>query len=224
MKWRFLVFFFAAASLSPAEAALPPLGSEELGEFAEVILTGKVVDSRVLLHRKPGASIYLVRLGCRIDAVEKGGELLTSPKSIEIRCWRMRRTKMVGPSGHLEIPAENSNFRMWLRKREEGFWEPLEPNGIELLDGSTPMVFAEFERSYSLKQYLVWGGIGLALLLATAVLRFGGFWSRSRAEERIPDLGSNQDETDSDENNDPSNQVHVSKDRPDGVGSPVEEE
>ncbi|MEM1443467.1 MAG: hypothetical protein AAGF67_14060, partial [Verrucomicrobiota bacterium] len=145
MKHVFLAVVFLGV-VSSGSAALPPLSPEELDEYAELVLTGEVLVSRVMIHRKPSASIYLVRLGVQIDSVEKGEDLLENPNTLEIRCWAMRKTKMVGPSGHLSIPAEGSKFRTWLRKNTEGQWEPLEPNGFELLEGSAPLTFAAAER------------------------------------------------------------------------------
>ena len=57
--------------------------------------------------------------------------------TITIHCWRVksRPTGWAGPSGHYGIPAAGSRFEMWLRRTDEGNWEPLQPNGINLIDG-----------------------------------------------------------------------------------------
>lgn len=161
-------FAFAIALLlgitSSVEAALPPLSDQELSDTAELIITGEVIASRVLVHRKPGSSIYMVRLAASVNEIEKGQELLESSRSIDIRCWRMRKTNLVGPSGHSNIPADGSSFRMWLKKNDEGQWTPLEPNGIELLEGSTPITFATADKREMEKGFL-WGGIAGLLAL-----------------------------------------------------------
>jgi len=148
----------------PATAALPPLSPEELAERADLVITGEVLASRVLVHRKPSSSMYLIRLGVLVESVEKGDDLIGEAKSLDIRCWKMRKTSLAGPSGHEEIPADASRFRMWLRQNDDGQWEPLEPNGIELLDGSPAITFAEVENRELGKGYLVGGIIGLLLL------------------------------------------------------------
>ena len=160
MRDACLVILLSGAFAS-TRAALPPLSPEERDEFAEVILTGEVLVSRTLIHRKPSSSIYSIRLGVQIGSIEKGEDLLGEAKSIEIRCWRIRKTKLVGPGGHLNIPAEGSRFRTWLRKNRDGQWEPLEPNGIELLDGSPAMTITEVERRSLGKGILFWGIAGL---------------------------------------------------------------
>lgn len=163
-------FFFLALILFPTatRAALPPLSGEALQSQAEAIITGTVAASRVLIVRKPGASTYLIRLQTSVEKVEKGGEFFGTPGAgvpsmVEVRCWRIRMSDRVGPAGHGDIPADGSRFRMWLKKSQEGFWEPLQPNGIELLDNSPPMEFTETERRETTRSFLI--GIGGSLLL-----------------------------------------------------------
>lgn len=167
------LLFLALFSPLPAEAALPPLSGEALQSQAEVILTGTSTASRVLMVRKPGAPLYLVRLQVAVEKVEKGHELLAAPDSkttpavIEIRCWRIRKPDKVEPLGHGNIPADGSRFRMWLKKSQEGFWEPLEPNGIELLDQSPEMIFTQTKSQGGTRSFLI--GIAGSLLLIGAI-------------------------------------------------------
>ncbi len=167
------MLFLALFSPLPAKAALPRLSGEALQSRAEVILTGSVAASRVLMVRKPGAPTHLVRLQVALEKVEKGQEHLavpgsgTTPAVIEIRCWQVRKSDTEGPLGHGNIPADGSRFRMWLKKSQEGFWEPLEPNGIELLDQSPEMKFTETEERASTQSFLI--GIAGSLLLIGAI-------------------------------------------------------
>lgn len=170
------------AAVPGAFAALAPLSPDELEQRAELVITGEVLASRVLVHRRPGVSTYLVRLGARIDSVEKG-ETGESAKTIEIRCRALRSTRLAGRTGHDDIPADGARFRMWLRKNGDGHWEPLEPNGIEPLEGAGAMSFAEVERSNTLRHYLIAGGIGLLALASFGAFRFRDRLFRSRKRE-----------------------------------------
>ncbi|MEM6917079.1 MAG: hypothetical protein AAF491_10990, partial [Verrucomicrobiota bacterium] len=129
--------------------------------------------SRIMIHRKPSSSVYVVRLGVQIDSIEKGKDLLPDTKTIEIRCWAMRKTNMPGPGGHYSIPADGSLFRTWLRQNEEGQWEPLEPNGFELLDGSPSLTFAATEKRERGKGILLGGIAGLLALGLLVWFRLG---------------------------------------------------
>jgi len=174
-KARCLVFLsFVAFALFPhltTRAALLPLSGEARQSQAEVVITGTVAASRVLIVRKPGASTYLVRLQTKVEEVEKGGEVLDKPGTegtpamSEVRCWRIRKSDTDVPGGHGDIPADGSRFRMWLKKSPEGFWEPLQPNGIELLDNSPAMEFAEAERRATTRSFL-FGIVGSVLMVA----------------------------------------------------------
>ncbi len=162
-----LPFFFLVFTLLPSvvNSALPPLSGEALESEAEVVITGTVVASRVLIVRKPGSQMYLVRLQTELEKIEKGNELIRTPPVIEVRCWRIRKSNGDGPTGHGNIPADGSRFRMWLKKSSEGFWEPLQPNGIELLDHSPAMEFAATERRATTRSFLI-GIVGSVLLIA----------------------------------------------------------
>lgn len=170
LKGSILTIIFAGLSTA-SFAALPPLSPEELENNAEIIVTGEVLASRVLVHRKPSSSIYLVRLSILVGSVEKGKDLIGGITTLDVRCWRMRKSDLVGPSGHYDIPADGSRFRMWLRENEDGQWEPLQPNGIELLDGSPPITFAAVEDRELGKGFLIGAIAGLLTLSAL-------FWFR----------------------------------------------
>lgn len=129
-----------------ARAALPPLSPDELKDRAEVVVTGKVDEALTTIERKKSSSIYVVNLTVTIETVEKGERTVSPGKTMEIRCWRIRKSRMVGPAGHGPIPAKGSRFRMWLRKDSKGYWEPLEPNGIELLEPAKEISFGNVEK------------------------------------------------------------------------------
>ncbi|MBP9226348.1 MAG: hypothetical protein KBF76_20950 [Verrucomicrobiales bacterium] len=170
--WGFLLL------LAPAftAAALPPLSPETLEATAEVIVTARVVGSRVMIHRKPSASVYFVRLMAEVDTVEKGSEWLGDSRFLDIRCWRIRQSDLVGPIGHDSIPGDGSSFRAWLRRNADGKWEPLEPNGIVLLAGGTEREFSDAERRQSALTFLIAGLVGI-----TGLAMFGVFqWNRRR--------------------------------------------
>ncbi|MDF1825602.1 MAG: hypothetical protein P1U68_13225 [Verrucomicrobiales bacterium] len=174
---KLLLTGFIAGLCPPAFSALPPLSPGELENAAEVTITGEVLASRVLVHRKPSASIYLVRLSVLVKSVEKGEAILKGERTLDVRCWKMRKSNLVGPGGHSDIPADGSSFRMWLRKNSDKQWEPLEPNGIELLNDSPPITFAAVENRESGRGFLI-GGI--AGLLGLAVF----FWFQTARKAR----------------------------------------
>ena len=62
---------------------------------------------------------------------------------------------------------------MWLRQNPEltdpPHWEPLEPNGIELLDHSPAMTFPATSSPPSSRDALVGGLVGLAAFLTLVV-------------------------------------------------------
>mgnify|MGYP001152351730 FL=1 len=163
-----------------ASAALPPLSPEERDEQATLIVTGRVVASRTMTLRKPTETVTFVRLAAEIESIAKGADALPAlaaapatpaKRILEIRCRRIER-ETPGPHGHDEIPAEGSRFTMWLRQNpasDPPQWEPLEPNGIELLDNSPAMTFPVTSSPPSPRDYLVGGLIGIAGFLALVV-------------------------------------------------------
>ncbi len=173
MKSRFVYPVLAMMALASfAAAALPPLSPEELYEKAAVVMTGRVVGSRILTVRKPGSAVLLVRLLTEVESTEKGDSLMTGSRHLEIRCRKIVESEMTGPVGHQSIPAEGARFRMWLVQNAESQWEPLEPNGIELLDGSAEMDFTGMTRARSMRDFTIAGVVGIATLIALGVFFF----------------------------------------------------
>lgn len=170
MRRRLLSAVLLTMVIAPfASAALPPLSLTERNEKAALVITGRVVGSRTLTVRKPSSTVLLVRLLAEVESTEKGGPLIEGSRHIDIRCRKIVATKIVGSVGHTDIPAEGSHFRMWLVQNTESQWEPLEPNGIELLGGSSAMVFREPTTSRSLRDYAAGGIVGIATFIALAI-------------------------------------------------------
>ncbi len=166
-------FLFLLLLTEPMRAALPPLSPEEREAQATLIVSGEVVGSRVMTLRKPVSTVTFVRLAAKVESVEKGAELVPGDQLLDIRCRRIGLHEADGAQGHRDIPAEGSRFKMWLRKNpespDEPQWEPLEPNGIELLDGSAAMTFREAYPPRSMREYTIGGIIGIATFVALAI-------------------------------------------------------
>lgn len=175
-RLRIIALLLLAVSFFPllsTAAALPTLTPEERDERATLIVTGRVVGSRIMTLRKPTSTVTFVRLAAEIESIEKGADAVPAGQLLDIRCRRIDRRTSPGPQGHDNIPAEGSRFTMWLRENPDAVdqvqWEPLEPNGIELLDNSPAMAFAETVSPASLREYLLGGIIGIATFIALAV-------------------------------------------------------
>lgn len=166
-------FLFPLFGTGPAGAALPPLSPEQREAQATLIVTGEVVASRLMTLRKPASTVTFVRLAAKVESVEKGAERVPANQILDIRCRRIGLHEADGPQGHLDIPAEGSRFKMWLRKNpespEQSQWEPLEPNGIELLDGSPAMTFGEVTPPRTMRDYTIGGLVGIATLVTLAI-------------------------------------------------------
>lgn len=166
-------FFIPLLATCQARAALPPLSPEEREAQATLIVTGEVAGSRVMTLRKPASTVTFVRLAAKVESVEKGADLMPANQILDIRCRRVGLHESDGPQGHRDIPAEGSRFKMWLRKNpespDEPQWEPLEPNGIELLDGSAAMTFPVTSPPRSMRDYTIGGLVGIATFVALAI-------------------------------------------------------
>lgn len=157
----------------PLFAALPPLTPEEREVRATLIITGEVVGSRLMTLRKPASTVTFVRLAATVESVEKGEDSVPKNRILDIRCRRIGLEDADEPQGHRDIPAEGSRFKMWLRKNpdspDDPQWEPLEPNGIELLNGAPAMAFPEAAAPRSMHYYTIGGLVGLATFIALAI-------------------------------------------------------
>jgi hypothetical protein len=153
------------AMSSQALAALPPLSPEELEQGATLIISGSVSNIDVTTSGLGRSVDWVIKLQAKVDAVSKGD--VQAGDTISIQCWRLksRPAGWAGPSGHHSIPAEGSQFEMWLRQGDEGEWIPLQPNGIRLLDRSKAFDFDAVPDSASNRAGLVL----LSLLLLCVV-------------------------------------------------------
>lgn len=147
-----------------AHGAIAPQSPEDLQDRAEVIVTGRVTAAEVSTEGSLLSSDWVVVLQMEVDAVKKG-DRIGAGENISVSCWQTKRrpSGWTGGSGHDDIPAEGSRVRMWLRSQGEG-WSPLEPNGIELLDGTPALDFSK-ERTWS-----GWVVIGLAVAVGVVVV------------------------------------------------------
>lgn len=118
-----------------AMAALPPRSPANLKDTATLIVTGKLISSKHTVEGKSPTRDNVYLLSVAVDGVEKG-KGVAKGDTVEIRCWTVnsRPDGWAGPAGHFQIPEKNQRSRFWLIKREDGKWEPLEPNGIAPLD------------------------------------------------------------------------------------------
>ena len=152
------------ASGTLAHGVIAPQSPEELQERAEVIVTGRVTAAEVTTKGSPLNSDWVVVLQMEVDAVEKG-DRIRAGENISVRCWQLKRRTggWTGASGHGDIPAKGSWVRMWLGSHGAG-WSPLEPNGIELLDG-TPAL--DFSKEMTWSRWIV---IGLSVAVGVVVV------------------------------------------------------
>lgn len=182
------MLFLTMASFSPflLNATEPGEEMDRTGR-ADALVSAAVEESRTIVHRKTGSTLFYVRLKARIGSVEKGRELIRGAEFLDIRCWRE------GAAGHVPIPADGAVFRAWLVRHEEGFWTPLEPDGFELAEGAEARTFPEVRRRPSLLGYVLGGLFGLAVLCTAAVVRYRGgnggrrSWGAGEPGETPPD-------------------------------------
>ncbi|HQW28336.1 MAG TPA: LPXTG cell wall anchor domain-containing protein [Verrucomicrobiales bacterium] len=153
-------------------APLPPLAPDELASRADTIITGTVVESRILFHGILGASMHYVRLKVKVENIERGRDQIRGAEFIEVRCWHNARGEADGSTGHQNIPADGARFHAFLTRHQEGYFDALEPNGFEILDGSAERVFPPAEPRTIGTGQIIGGAIGLAVFVAVGFLFF----------------------------------------------------
>jgi hypothetical protein len=136
MTWcphRFIPVLVACSVLA-AFAALPPRSPEDLKGNATLIVSGTATDSTQSVEGRPFHKDDVFLLKVKVDQVDKG-QGVSPGDTIEIRCWQVnsRPSGWTGPGGHGKIPKKVERSKFFLVKRDDGKWEPLEPNGIEPL-------------------------------------------------------------------------------------------
>ncbi|MFT4549121.1 MAG: hypothetical protein ACI8XO_002352 [Verrucomicrobiales bacterium] len=163
---------FLVASL--ATGAIAPQSLEERQAGAKVIVRGEVTSAEVTTEGSPMNSDWVVMLSIEIAEVEKGDQV-GAGENINVRCWRLKRRSPVldGPSGHDDIPAVGSQVRMWLNTQGQRVWHPIQPNGVELLDGSPALDFSKVEGrwGWTLVVLVVVMGFVLVVVLISVLRR-----------------------------------------------------
>jgi hypothetical protein len=148
-------------------SATPNFAAEERGADPplDAIVVGTVEDSKILIHRRIGPSLFYVRIKMKVEAVEMGRDQVRGAPFLDLRCWRE------GNEGHRPLPADGARFRAKIQRGPEGRWFPRLGDGIELLDGSAERVLpADTPRRLGLGS-LIGGLVGLIALVALAVGR-----------------------------------------------------
>lgn len=142
-----IVAILIFAVFQELNAALPPLSAKERQRFARMVVTARVDDLDVRVRNRSRDSDWVVHIKAKVENVEKGQPEDIVPE-LDITCWhiRSRSNGWAGPTGHYDIPAKSARFRMWLRMDDNGNWTPLEPNGIELLDGHSRLNFKKTDQ------------------------------------------------------------------------------
>lgn len=146
-----------------------------------VTLSGRVVDSRTIVHRKVRSALFYLRLKVEVDQVESGKALLRGAKTIEVRCWREIDGEGRYLEGHRPIPADGAKFSAVLLPHPEGFFEPAAVDGIMLADASTERTFPILTKAPSTLGIVVGGIVGLLVLVAAGFVRYRGKRPRDRS-------------------------------------------
>ncbi len=124
----------------PALAAVAPLSPAELKKQASDVVTGSVVEvtsktQKSEIEKAKGIHhdrIYTIRI--KVEAVTKGAGVKVGSE-IEVLAWRpsTRIPPLPGPQGHESIPQKGDKAVFYLRAKGKKQFEPLLPNGIELV-------------------------------------------------------------------------------------------
>lgn len=155
MTWMIILsgIFISLVSMlgmaQPAQAALPPLSSEELKQEARYVVVGNV---QTVTHKEVttdlGSDRQYVAV-VKVVSVEKGllrsSNPLKAPPAkpgvptpgaqIQVHYWQAgkRPGAWVGPGGQYSGLSPNTEVRLFLKVDEQGRLHLLEPNGSEVL-------------------------------------------------------------------------------------------
>jgi hypothetical protein len=157
-------------------------------EVETVTLAGRVVDSRMIVHRKVRTALFYLRLKVEVDRVESGRDLLRGAKTIEVRCWQENDGDGQYRGGHQPIPADGAAFSAVLMRHPEGFFEPVAEDAIVLAEAATARTFPILTKAPSTTGMIVGGIVGLLVLVVAGVMRYRGrgpkdrSWSASEEE------------------------------------------
>jgi len=164
--------------------AAPAMRSEEA---KTVSLAGRVVDSRMIVHRKVRATLFYLRMKVEIDRVDSGRESLQGIKTIEMRCWQENDGEGNYLGGHQPIPADGAAFGAVLIRHPEGFFEPASSNAITLNQTTGARRFPILTKASSPTGLVVGGIVGLLLLLGAGMLRYRGGGPKKDRSWSTPD-------------------------------------
>ncbi len=93
-------------------APLPPLAPDELASRADTIITGTVVESRILFHGILGASMHYVRLKVKVENIEKGATKSAEPSLSKYGAGTMPEAKPTAqPAIRISLPTEHASTR-----------------------------------------------------------------------------------------------------------------
>ena len=150
-------------------------------EVETVTLAGRVVDSRMIVHRKVRSTLFYLRLKVEVGEVESGRALLRGAKTIEVRCWQEIDGAGRYREGHTSIPADGAAFSAVLVPHPEGFFEPASPDAILLAGAATARTFPILTKAPSTGGILIGGIAGLLVLVLAGVMRYRGRGPRDRS-------------------------------------------
>ncbi|MEM7014045.1 MAG: hypothetical protein AAF585_21510 [Verrucomicrobiota bacterium] len=129
---------FFIGSLTIATAALPPREPGDLDKAATLIISAAAAEITTSTKGALGHTDTIFIIEAKVDSVSKGSGAKVG-ETIKIRAWQPKRRPgggWAGPQGIDSIPGKGASFKAWLRKDDDGVWEPLEPNGILLMEGA----------------------------------------------------------------------------------------
>lgn len=161
--------FLSAASLLRAD------------EVETVTLAGRVVDSRMIVHRKVRTALFYLRLKVEVDRVDSGRDLLRGGKTIEVRCWQEKDGEGAYRGGHQPIPADGIAFSAVLMRHPEGFFEPVSTDALVLADAAGARTFPILTKAPSTTGIVVGGIVGLLVLVGAGVMRYRGRGPKDRS-------------------------------------------
>ncbi len=146
-----------------------------------VTLSGRVTDSRMIVHRKIRSALFYLRLKVEVDQADSGRALLRGAKVIEVRCWRETDAEGRTIGGHQPIPADGAAFSAVLLGNPEGFFEPAAADAIVLADATAGRTFPILTKAPSTTGIVVGGIVGLLMLAAAGYARYRGRGPKDRS-------------------------------------------
>lgn len=158
--------------------AAPALRADEV---ETVTLAGRVVDSRMIVHRKVRTALFYLRLKVEVDRVDSGRDLLRGAKTIEVRCWQENDGDGNYRGGHQPIPSDGTAFSAVLMRHPEGFFEPVSTDAIGLADTAGARTFPILTKAPSTTGMVVGGIVGLLVLVVAGVMRYRGRGPKDRS-------------------------------------------